>query len=400
MSSKTLACIAVFFICLTVRILFSEFAPANYQTFGDTAEYIDTAKSFCSTASYPFEHRVLPAFRAPGFPLLLALISGCFSISIFYTKLILMLLDCLACILGMAVVYKLAKRAQTLRALTFGLIYSTYPFFVQQTVAVQSESFTLFLIMSALYFFVITKFLLSGASIGLAVLTRPSALIFAVPLALGFVISKSSLRKGILLTFLGSSLLISCWSIYATRSTGKLTLVNDSFCYSLYRGTRLELIDVYNANDPETFSLASELSEKAVRDAEKIIPDDGWCKAAIAEISKAPGPQIQLMLYKLWAFFRPWPHQAAHAGWIVEIVGAMVLTLYLVFVWFLFQASGKDHKLRTIKWIVSIYIFLVALFHVPHQVSNRYRIPFVDPVMMLMIASCFRLKKEKDSLDT
>jgi 4-amino-4-deoxy-L-arabinose transferase-like glycosyltransferase len=397
------------FLCgltFIIRIFFLVFAPSQYKTFGDTAEYIEVAQRLCSTGSYPFEHLSLPTFRAPGLPLYIAGVSGCFTLPHLWLLLSFMIVDSVSCGIGMLLVKKLSNAFCTLRAGLFGLIYALYPLFIQQTVTIQSEVLTIFCML--LFLFLLLKsyktvqktaktpHLLcwsSGVLLACAILTRPSALLTVVFLAGAFLISTKPVRGVTFFTGIGVATVLIPWSLFATISTGKLVLVNDSFCYSIYRGARLELFDVYAAPDRESFLTAAVHSEDAVRSAEQGPESKAWCRSTLALFAQYPREQAQLAVTKLWAFFRPWPHSGAHSLFIVYGIGSIVSALYCAFLLSLFQESANTH-IKTLKWFVALFILAIGIFHMPHQVSNRYRVPFVDPFLLLTVTAFLRIPSQ------
>ena len=385
-------------VSLIVRIALFFFAPDQYLAFGDTPEYLETSSILCGTGKYPFTHLVLPTYRAPGFPLFLALISGCFYIPPSIIPILLSVLDSLSCLVGMSIVFKLSTRHKHARSALFGIAYAFYPPFIQQSISVQSEVLTQFSLLLS-YFFLgrllrpaqekisLLSAFFGGAGIGVAILTRPSALVLLLMLAGGVVLGSRQSRGFIVTVLLGAAAVLLPWSTYATINTGKLTLVNDSFCYSAYRGARLELLDVYQATSSEAFSQAALHSEQAVREAEQQIAVTDWCKETLKLLAQNPQEELKLALIKLAVYFRPWPHLAAHRPGLALATGLIISLLYLFFITAVCQRNGN----RALKLMVIAFMLIVGILHVPHQVSNRYRIPFVDPLMMIMAAAYFKL---------
>ena len=138
---------SLFLFSLLVRVLFALLAPYKYQSFGDTEEYLETAKRICSLGAYPFAHIALPTFRAPGFPFFLAIVSACESLPLWWTKVSLILIDSLSCVIGMGIVSILSSRNNSTRGILFGVAYTLYPLFIQQSVAIQRETLTVFAIL-------------------------------------------------------------------------------------------------------------------------------------------------------------------------------------------------------------------------------------------------------------
>ena len=332
------AVLGIFVLSFAVRLIFFLFAPEFYLKFGDSEEYIEVAQRLCQTGSYPFGHIALPTFRAPGLPIFIALSSGCFLIPAGIFPIILMLLDSVSCLLGMKLVFSISAGSKTIRALLFGIIYSIYPLFIQETAFVQSESLTIFCIISALYLFsdavlfkkhIVRKAASAGLLISFAVLSRPSSLILFFLIFSATYFGEKTFRKAALISLIFAISGILPWSYYASKQTGQITLVNDSFCYSAYRGASLELLNVYNADSSDTFKQSSEKSEQIIRKAESQIKDNNWCKETLLLLKENPFQEFKLALIKFFVFFRPWPHTGAHNTLIVLGVGSATVFLYI-----------------------------------------------------------------------
>jgi 4-amino-4-deoxy-L-arabinose transferase-like glycosyltransferase len=219
--------------------------------------------------------------------------------------------------------------------------------------------------------------LVSGAAAGLAVLVRPSWVLF-VPAALAaWVLAEvracrgRQAARGILLWLCGMVLVMSPWWARNARIYGRFVPT------ALWLGASL-----YDGLNPA----ATGASDMSFRSAEDIWPldeqdqDAELLRRALRFAGEHPGRVIALAIIKLGRFWSPWPNADVLGSPALMAAGAFVaLPLFGLLA---LGAWSRRHDLRV--WVLSAgpLLYFCAL-HLVFASSMRYRIPGEMPALAL-----------------
>lgn len=381
--------------------------------FGDAADYLAGAQALVNGLTYPREAS-LPFFRPPLYPLLIASAWALFPGSVVAIKLIQALLFGLTCWL----LYRLGKvlfNGDARPALIGAFLYAVNPFALLQVTDIQTECLHTFLIALGLYFLAVllqSKALLykyalfAGIAFGLASLCRPTAFPIGVALALGllamglrnkqiigYLKSSSIMAAGIVLTILP-------WSMANLSATGEFIFLTDAGGYHFWLGNHPAELRIYeggfrNQQEFESYSynyLQQELPGVKMKEWEnsggyKTLSlkqrEAMWQRAAIQNVRSNSSQTIRLLIYKTFAYWRPWLLPGAYSRAMVVTSGVILVSLYLL------ASLGALIVYQTAqnRLLLGLLLLLFAVSTVIHTLSHvmmRFRLPYVDPYLSVL----------------
>jgi 4-amino-4-deoxy-L-arabinose transferase-like glycosyltransferase len=413
--------IGLFIVALAIRIAAIEATGASSMTFGDGPDYVATAQSICSQQVYP-ERGNLPFFRPPGLPFFIAGVTLCEPSRIRVIKYALAACDAATAI----VIFEIAATLfGGVAALLAGLGAALYPFFIFSTTDVRSEPLFMLLLTLSILLLLRGNAAGSGVAVALAALTRPTALLCLPLFAVGVRwlchrfpsarseppgASESGGRAAALHLLIAGALTLAPWIARNYLRFGEIIVVNDAASYSVWHAQHPETRRIYEADTREEFKrreLAFETkaihvvaAEVAARANTPNGRDREWRRLAIEDFRREPVASLRFMLLKAGYYWRPWLNPIEHGRKAVIASALILIPLYvLAFIGLwrcgagLRPASVGEMKgrpeactTRPLAIAVLVYFAIIWLAHVPHQVVMRYRIPFVDPLLLVFAA--------------
>jgi len=358
---------ALFAIALVVRLIAIEATGAERVTFGDGLDYMASAQSLCTQHAYPVRGN-LPFFRAPGLPFFIAGCTACHPNAVRAIKYGLAVCDAITCVL-IAMLFGRFRRLP-------GLIAALNPFFIAAVCDVRSEPLFMLLMTASIVALLRRREALSGISLALAALTRPSALI-AIPL---FALFRP--KRGVLL-LLAAALTLAPWTIRNWTRFHQLIVVNDAGGYNLWRGANPGLMRIESMPAGDAYRAAQlrfESSAPNVSSAE-------FTRRAIAEMRAHPRETVAFTLRKTWLYWRPWLNPQEYAMPVVILSGVYNVALFALG----FLGIARSPLRRAV--IVCFVVMWLA--HLPFQVVMRFRIPFTDPLLVAFACSVHSERSEE-----
>lgn len=374
--------VAVFVVALIARIAAIEATGAERITFGDGPDYIATAASLCSKHVYP-ERGNLPFFRAPGLPLFVAAVTACHPSRTRAIKYGLAVCDALTALLIFSIARLLYESRRV--AVIAGMLAALHPLFIAAVTDIRGEPlFTLFLV-SAIFFVLRGNPALAGVALGLASLTRPTALL-CIPLFALFMWRK---RAAVLIA--AALLTLAPWTVRNAVRFGELIVVNDAGGFNFWRGTHPELLRIVRMHDREAFAKASwNFETLTAADATRVVEsrasspgarDRLWTRLALQNIRNDPAGALRATAWKAVSYWRPWLHPAEHGARAMAISAIVFLGLYV-----LGAAGLAKYPDRRIVAAVVIFFAAMWLAHLPYLPSVRLRMPLTDPLLIVFAA--------------
>jgi len=171
-------------LALILRLASVSWVGWDRAAFGDARAYLSAAGQLCETGTYPAQGD-LPFFRAPGLPFAIAAGTLCRSREVWLVKMWLALFDT-ATVLVIPALGRVLLRSEPLARLA-ALAAAVNPVFLDQVADVRTEPLFMLLLSAALLCFLTAwtrrkknparLLMTAGSRLGLAALTRPSALI-------------------------------------------------------------------------------------------------------------------------------------------------------------------------------------------------------------------------------
>jgi 4-amino-4-deoxy-L-arabinose transferase-like glycosyltransferase len=321
-----------------------------------------------------------------GFPLVLAALLKTAGGSLWPIRVFQLICGSLSC----CTVYLIGLRLFDRRvALAAGLLSSIYPFFVRQDVTLYAESLFMLLYLAAFYCIVslILQFKaryawLAGLFLGLAALVKPAPLPLIPVLTLYLAsIFRSSWHK-VLQVIVGvaavPAVFLAPWTL-RNASLGYGFRMSDSrdgitFYYGNspfaehYYFENTDIREVYGDRWREHMGLTGELTDSAY-----------YYAKAFEYIREHPRMWMRLMLVKLAAFWKMWPYHNRNP---VTIAGYAFVPVFGLLGFFLFLPRAPS-----VGMLILITFLLFTVFFTVYFVDIRYRIPVIDPFLVLFAAS-------------
>jgi len=303
---------------------------------------------------------------------------------------------------------------QSLAALT-GLTAALDPSFILSATDVQSEPLFLLLLLTSAFLLIVctdrpssNAGILAGAALGLASLTRPSALVLSPLLAAPLLDRRSPLRvRGHLVAsaVAGFVLALTPWTIRNLRVYGEVLPVNDFAGVAFYLGNsdlmarfgEVRTADQYRAWLGELRRLAEQKESelKAAGDGSPSRRLRAYVRSAFDERRASPEATRRLVELKLREWLRPYPNPLFWPAWITLPVALFYASLFLAAIPGLVNAPRRGAAL------FSGAVLVLSMFaHLLFIVVWRYRAPYWDPILILFglfgaawLASRFQLHR-------
>lgn len=365
--------------------------------FGDAGDYLAAARSVCVDGMYP-EKGNLPFFRAPGLPLFIAAVTGCDVANVHLAKIGLAVADSFLPVLLFFMGLRLFGRDSAGMIAALGGAF--HPILVVQVTDIRSEPlFTLFLTAALALFLIALRrpqlVLLFGAglSVALTALVRPVGLA-AYPLLVVAWLSFARSRRAIgALLLLGGGVVLAPWTAYLGARYGELILINDAGGYNLWRGAHPDLFGALTASDRDAYvsrtrEFELETSPREAESVERVASSPGersraWRERAMETIRENPRGYAQFTGWKAARFWQPWlnPHEYSRA--VVIASGAWNVVLYALALAGLVILVRHD---RATALLLTGWVVVFWLAHIPFQVVARFRVASIDPVLLVLAA--------------
>ena len=218
---------AVVGLALVLRLAYLIFGTGKLPLTSDAGQYFEIAKNLVNGHGFSMQYPGLvvheTAFRPPGYPLFLSLFFSVFGASAGLAR-------ALNLLLGLTVItltFLLVRRYVGFVAATAaGLALAVMPNLIANDTYVLDEPLALVLIVSLIWALLAKRWWLSGACLGLLILTRPSAQLLIVVVAIWLLIHAG--WRPVLKVALVAALLVSPWLIRNWVQLGEPIMVTSN----------------------------------------------------------------------------------------------------------------------------------------------------------------------------
>ena len=233
--------------------------------------------------------------------------------------------------------------------------------------------------------------MLAGILVGLACLTRPSALAMTPLLLAPLFDRRYPVRARAHLAgsaVLGLVLGLAPWVIRNAVVYRDFILVSDVGGLNVYLGnddamrqffdvrTREEYELWAAETDRETRGRIAQLQARGSHDARRGQPGTG--RRDTLRRDAHPGAHVRLLLLKSWDWLRPYPNPLFWPRLFVVAVGLFYGVLYVL------AAVGLARAPRRGVSLFALGVLVLSMgAHVASVVSWRYRVPYWDPILLL-----------------
>ena len=233
--------------------------------------------------------------------------------------------------------------------------------------------------------------LASGVCLGLAALTRPSALALAPLLAAPAFDTRSGRPRRLRVAaaaLAGFLLALFPWTLRNALRFHELIPVSDAAGVSLYAGNSSWTRSFYAIRSRDEYArwlgdFDRDLKERLAKlEAEgRTSParrSAGFARLGIAESLADPAGSLRLLGLKAWHWVRPYPTSWFRPPLLVAAVGVLYTILYVL------AAAGWLRSTRRGVALFCLAVLAVSMAaHVVLQVVWRYRVPYWDPILVL-----------------
>lgn len=405
----------IILFALTLRVGFILTLDNSVDVWGDWWDELGwklaTGQGYWVNNPYFSDGQVFYSWRAPGFPLFLALIYKIFGHSFLAAKIALAMVSSFTCL----ILYLLARRIfrnNKIAAFT-GFIYVFYPpaiFWTGYLAPVTLEIFFSVLIVYLFYSGVkklnFLNFLFAGIILGLGVLTRSLFIVFLPIVFLWLILYKGWLfsLKATALTFFLFFLTVFPWAMRNFKIHGKLIFTSTEggiVCYIANNEKSLYQPSGYwdptgNINEPVI---------KQVMGLSELEANSFFYKAAFKFIKENPGIYVRLVKDRFLRFWKLAPHTFSGPGENYKkyhVFIALITNLPI----FIFAGLGFLLSLKKFREYSLLYL-TVLLWSLPiimfFKTVIRYREPIMPFVILLAVegicglSSFYKRKKCKQN---
>lgn len=387
---------------MVVRVCWILASNPHAVAFGDAADYLQAAQSFCSNQPYPVRGH-LPFFRAPLYPLVLAFLTFCHTTSFLWIKFLQAIVDTGSVWL----VYRLAQISlhDQKTALLAGAIAALYPPLIYPVKEIQTETLYTFLFLASVVFLfqsvkenIGKSLMFCGFFLGLAALTRPVTPGFLpflfIWLWISYSFSTAVKRGAIILVFF--FLVILPWTIRNYRQYQEWILISDASGYAFWKYNNETSWKMLSTSDPEEYkkltyaveNTETERNYRMIRDKWTKLRDQekAWYRLAFDYIKQNKLSWVGRTLYKIAYFWRPWLNPFDYSLWMVVLSFLIFGSTYTMGIIGMFLL-WKSHR-NVVLFFLLLFLF-TTLVHSLFLPGIRYRTCLVDPYMIILAAGAF-----------
>jgi 4-amino-4-deoxy-L-arabinose transferase-like glycosyltransferase len=287
-------------------------------------------------------------------------------------------------------------------ALATGVLAAVHPSFLLICDDIQSEPLFLLCVLGAGWLLLAAVdrpssnlAVAAGVSLGLAALTRSTALAFGIFLAAPLANRRYPPRVRAHLAaaaLLGFALALAPWTLRNYRRFHEWLPVNDAGGLSLYHGNSVWTRSFYKIRSREEYvrwvgDLDRDMRRRlaAIEIHGPLSPGQrsrAFARMAIAESRADPGGTLRMFAEKAWQWSRPYPTPWFWPMPVVAVIGVYYTALYVLAAFGLARAAR-----RGVAWFAAATLVASMAIHVLFLVVWRYRIPYWDPVLLLYAAA-------------
>ena len=386
---------ALFLVSLAARLAAVLRVGLTSVAFGDGPAYLYAARFMARTGRYPATTDV-GFFRPPGYPAFLVLATFGDPSNVALAKVANVVLGALSVVILVALSARIFRSRAI--AIATGALAAVNPNFLLISSDIQSEPLFLFLLLSAAFLLLAAAdrpssslALVAGVALGLAALTRPTALPFGAFLLAPMLDRRYPARARAHIAgagVLGLLLAVGPWTLRNAVEFHEILPVSDAGGRALYEGNSIWTRRYYELESLAAYRDWNAALDRDIRvrlgsleAAGPLSPgrrSRAFRDMAIAEARTDPASALRLLGRKAWQWVKPWPTTWFWPGPVVLLVGLFYGGLYLL------AGAGLVRPLRPgVSAFALATLAASLLLHVLIIVVWRYRIPFWDPVLVL-----------------
>jgi hypothetical protein len=396
-NSRPLVVLTIFMGFL-VSFIFTAKGGFSESTFGDSADYINSARSVFSNEGFYRGDSTWPFFRPPGYPFTIAItwfLVG--SESIIALKILNLVLHLSSTFL----LFRLANIRFSQRASIFSASFFLFnPFTLMPLSEVQTETITTFLFISFVLLILAQNSFFTTAALCFVsvylVAVRPEYLIFLALTVICILAIKSTRREYLSKILILTTCLIlslSWWGFQNKKATGDFILLTNAGSYFLWNGSTDLVLDNYAISlrhdpnyDKRTYeALQKEISDlktswgKEFEDASTGKKSSYWFQAYTENVKQNPTRYVLKTFEKGVVFIRPFLNPRSH-GLEIALMSLIVLLPMTISVSYVIFDGLRKKIYDPAIGIMIIGFISVMLVHMLQMPDQRYKMPVFVPL--------------------
>jgi 4-amino-4-deoxy-L-arabinose transferase-like glycosyltransferase len=385
----------IFVLALAARLAMIAVVGFDTVGFGDARAYLAGARALAETGRYPARTDSF-FFRPPGYSAFLAAITLGHPDRIAVEKVANAVLGALSSLLLAALSLRIFR--DRVVALATGAAAALHPSFLLVCSDIQSEALFLLLLLGCGYLLLAAAdrpstnlALAAGALLGLAALTRASALMLAPFLASPIVCRRYPMRVRTHLAaagLVGFLFAVAPWTLRNASVFGRFLPVSDMGGSTFYDGNSEWTRRFYGLKSREEYdrwivALDRDKHERiaALARVDPVAaaqPSEYFGRIGVAYCLAHPGATVALAGRKALDWLRPYPNPWFWPRKVVFSVGLLYSALFALAAFGLAAAPRRG----VVRFSLAFLLVTMAV-HVALIVVWRYRVPYWDPVLLL-----------------
>lgn len=381
-----------------LSLMFTSRGGFNTMSFGDSADYLKSARSVFGHDGFYRGESTWPFFRPPGYPFAIALIWELVgSESIVAIKLLNLVLHLLSSFLVFTLVSIRFNSKVSMIATSFHLFN---PFALMPLNEVQTETITSFLFLSFISLVLARGTALRLVALGFVgvflVAVRPEYLIFLILIIFCSLFLMPVRRKylGKFLVLITSLVLcLSWWGFENKKATGDFILLTNAGPYFLWNGSNDLILDNYRISlkvDPEYdlktyIALQKEIADlkgvwgKDFEESSLADKSDYWFQAYMDNVKRDPTRYLLKTLEKGVIFIRPFLNPRSH-GLGIAMMSLVILLPMTVSVCYATVMAVRQKIFDPALGMMVIGFLSIMMVHMLQMPDQRYKMPILVPL--------------------
>ena len=387
-------------LLVILNIYFQFRTGINDPKFGDSQQYLLSARAIFNGQEYPRILEGWPFFRAPGYPFL---VSTLWKISSYDSIVTLKLFNsiCLG-ITGLGI-YLLARKNLSQKSSIAALVLSMLnPFVFLQSLEVSTESVTTALFVLFIILLTSKDFRAKGLLLGLInialIAIRPEFLFISTISVIFYYLFLEINPKKIIIPILLIIVSINFWGNENKRATGEYIPLTNATSFQLWLGST----ETINKNYPLSFQNSANFSKdqynqfvtevdqvKKKYSFEESVTDiprqsSAWFTEYQNNISSNKLEYVKNLVIKCTIFWRPFLNPSSY-GLSLVLISFILLFPFTVLSFLGYLIALRQRVFHREAIILFLCLGLLTIIHAFQMPDFRYRVPIQMPMMSLFI---------------
>jgi hypothetical protein len=391
-------------LIVIINIYFQFRTGINDPKFGDSQQYLLSARAIFNGEEYPRILEGWPFFRAPGYPFL---VSTLWKISSYESIVTLKLFNSICIgIMGLGI-YLLARKNLSQKCAIAALVLSTLnPFVFLQSLEVSTESVTTTLFVLFIVLLTSKDFRAKGLFLGLInialIAIRPEFLFISTISVIIYYLFLEINPKKIIIPILLIAVSINFWGDENKRATGNYIPLTNATSFQLWLGSTETIYKNYPLRFQNSTNFSTAQYNQFVAEVDQVkkrysfkesvtdIPrqSNAWFTEYQNNVNKNKLEYLKNILIKSTIFWRPFLNPSSY-GLSLVLISLIILLPFTVFSFLGYLIALRQKIFYREAIILFFCLGLLTIIHALQMPDFRYRVPIQMPIMSLFIVFFF-----------